>query len=164
MKNPFTGKQQAVAVEEPLTAAEVKAVKQVLKRVNAQGPDEFGFYAVGFDDGGEAEVYAKKLQSSCVVSLRGITPDLSRFLFDLLKAGNWVMVPAMEDSVAITASPGSVTGVPDEFPKIVTCDSAEEVATLLTKGVMAWQKFRDRAMRDADGKAPASKKRKPPSR
>jgi hypothetical protein len=142
-KNTFTGKPQTVIPEEPLTAAEVRAVRQVLRRVGAQGPDEYGCYVVGLEDGGGAEVFADKLKSGCMVSLRGITPDLTRFLFDFLKAGNWVMLPAMEDAVAITTSPGSVKGVPDDFPRIVACDSADEVGVLLTKGVKAWQGYRD---------------------
>lgn len=146
-KNPFTGENQTVIPEEPLTAAEVKAVRTVLKEVHAQGPDEHGCYVVELEDGGRAEVYADKLKSGCMVSLGGITPDLSQFLFDFVKAGNWVMIPAMEDAVAITASPGSVKGVPDEYPMLVTCDSAKEVAVLLTKGVKAWQKYRDQVVR-----------------
>lgn len=146
-KNPFTGKDQTVIPEEPLTPAEVKAVKKVLKEVPAQGPDEQGCYIVELEDGGRAEVFADKLKSGCMVSLDGITPDLSQFLFDFMKAGNWVMLPAMEDVGAITASPGSVKGLPDDFPELVACNSAKELAVLLTKGVKAWQKYRDQVVR-----------------
>jgi hypothetical protein len=146
-KNPLTGEAQTVVSEEPLTAGEVKAVRRVLKGVKARGPDEHGCYVVELEDGGRAEVFADKLKSGGMVSLGGITPDLSEFLFDFLKAGKWVMLPAMEDGVAITASPGSVKGVPDDFPRIVACDSAKEVAVLLTEGVKAWQKYRDRVVR-----------------
>src|SRR5262249_55668300 len=136
-KNPFTGEAQSVCPQEPLTAAEVKAVRQLLKRVAAQGPDEHGCYVVQFDDGGGAEVYADKLKDGCMVAIGGMTPALAGFLFDLLKAGNWVMLPAMEDNVAITTSPGSMKDVPDDFGKIVACNSAAEVGVLLTKGVRA---------------------------
>jgi hypothetical protein len=50
-KNPFTGDSQAVLPNEPLNAAELKAVQQVLSRAKAAGPDEFGCYVVRFDDG-----------------------------------------------------------------------------------------------------------------
>jgi hypothetical protein len=81
-----------------------------------------------------------------MIALRGITPEISQFLFDFLKAGNLVMVPAMEHAVAITASPGSVRGVPDDFPRLVTCGSAQETAVLLCEGVQAWQAYRDQVV------------------
>jgi hypothetical protein len=143
-KNPFTGEALTVLPEEPLSAAEVKAVQRVLQRVQAQGPDEHGCYVVELEDGGVAEVFADELNAGCMVALRGITPRLVYFLFDLLQAGNWVMLPATEDAVAITTSPGSLKGVPEDFPRVVVCDSAEEVGALLTKGVREWQAYRDR--------------------
>src|SRR5262249_48761313 len=103
-RNPFTGVSVSVIPQEPLRAAEVKAVRQVLKRVGARGPDEHGCYVVELEDGGAAEVFGDGMESGCMVALRGITPDLTRFLFDLLKAGNWVMLPAMEPAVAVTTS------------------------------------------------------------
>jgi hypothetical protein len=146
-KNPFTGEVASVMSEEPLTATEVKAVRKVLKEVNAQGPDEHGCYVVELKDGGAAEVFSDQLKSGCMVCLRGITPDLCQFLFDVLKAGKWVMLPIMEDAVALTASPSSVKGVPDDFPRLLNCDSAQALAVLLTKGVKDWQNYRDKVMR-----------------
>jgi hypothetical protein len=142
-KNPFTGEAQTVLPEETLNAAEITAVRQALKRVAPQGPDEHGCYVVELADGGGAEVVASKLQTGCMVALRGITPNLIDFLYELLKAGNWVMLPVMEDAVAITASPRGMKGVPDDFPTIVACNSADDMGVLLTKGVKAWQKYRD---------------------
>ena len=76
---------------------------QLLKRV-AQGPDEYGNYRVELLDGGRAEVSGDHLEMGCMVTLRGLTPNLTQFLFDFLKAGSWVMLPVMEDLVAITAA------------------------------------------------------------
>lgn len=146
-KNRFTGQTISEPASDPLTAAELKAVRNVLKQVDAKGPDEFGCYVVQFPDGGAAEVFANELETGGMVALRGMTPDLTRFLFDLLRAGNWVMLPAMEDSVAMTTSPNNITGAPDDFPKIVTVSTADEVDVLLSKGVKAWQKYRDRVMK-----------------
>jgi hypothetical protein len=140
--NPFTGKIESVLVNEPLDTAELEAVRKVLKRANANGPDEFGCYVVDLD-GGSAEVFGDDLEAGCMVKLWGMTSALSRFLYDLLKAGNWVMLPAMEDIVAITTSPGSIKGIPDDFPKVVVCNSHDELALLLTKGVRTWEKYRD---------------------
>ncbi len=144
-KHPFTGEARSGLPREPLSAAEMKAVRQVLKRVT-QGPDEHGCYIVQLDDGGGAEVFADDLKTGCMVALRGMTPNLLQFLFDLLKAGNWVMLPAMEDAVAITTSRESIKGVSEDFPRIVICNSADELGVLLTEGVQAWQKYRDQVV------------------
>jgi hypothetical protein len=53
------------------------------------------------------------------------------------------MLPAMEDNVAITTSPESMKGIPDDFPAVVVCNSVEELAVLLADGVGAWEKYRD---------------------
>ena len=147
-KNPFTGKVETVLPSEPLTAAEVAAVQGILKQANARGPDEHDCYVVDLADGGRAEVFAKNLSKSCMVALRGMTPHLLQFLYDLLKAGNWVMIPAMEDAAAITTSPERLKGVPEDFPKIVVCNSATELGVLLSKGVQAWQEYRDQIVGD----------------
>jgi hypothetical protein len=145
-KSTFTGEAETVLPEEPLSAAEVQAVRKVLEKVQAQGPDEHGCYVVELEDGGGAEVFADKLQTGCMVALREITPSLLHFLFDLLKAGNWVMLPAMEGDIAITTAPGSIRGLPEDFPKVVVCNSANEMGVLLTKGVKAWQRYRDQVV------------------
>jgi hypothetical protein len=145
-RNPFTGEVSSAVSNEPLSASETAAVRQVLERAKSGGPDEHGCYIVELSDGGVAEVFASDLAKSCLVALRGLTPDLSRFLYELLKAGNWVMLPAMEDNMAITTSPECVKGIPEDFPKVVACGSAEELDVLLSSGVEAWQKYRDRAL------------------
>jgi hypothetical protein len=147
-RNPFTGKTVSGAPNEPLNAAELTAVQQILDRAKSSGPDEHGCYVVDLSDGGTAEVFTGDLATGCMVAMRRITPDLFQFLYDLLEAGNWVLLPAMEDGAAITASPECLKGVPADFPKIVVCGSAEELRVLLTPGVNAWQKYRDQVVRD----------------
>jgi hypothetical protein len=141
--NPFNGEIESIPFNESLSATELRAVERVLKEAGADSPAEDGCYVVKVGDGGEAEVWASNLGSSCMVALRGITPNLMQFLFDLLIAGNWVMLPAMEDTVAITTSPQSLKGVPTDFPSVVVCKSANELAVLLTEGVRQWEKYRD---------------------
>ncbi len=146
--NPFTEEVQTVLANEPLNAAELRAVKKVLKQAKAPCPAEHGCYFVELDDGGGAEVFGSDLETGCMVALRGMTPDLCRFLYALLKAGNWVLIPAMEDAVAITASLRSIRGVPDDFPRIVVCNSVEELAALLADGVRVWAQYRDQFVGD----------------
>lgn len=148
-KNPFKGKAHTVFPRsEPLTPEEVSAVEHVLKRANARGPDQHGCYVIDFPDGGDAEVYADDLSNSCMVSVRGVTSDPLRFLTDLLKAGNWIMMPAMEDGTAIAYSPACLKGIPQGFAEIVVCNSSEELGLLLSKGVRAWEKYRDQIVSD----------------
>jgi hypothetical protein len=148
-KNPFTGEEQSVVPIESLTLAEVKAVWAVLKKASPKGPDDFGYYVVKTDDGGEAEVSANNPHASCMASVRGLTPALVRVLFDLLEAGNWVMVPAMEPNIAITCSPENLKGIPGDFPKVLTCTSADELGALLSDGFKRWPKYRDQVTRGA---------------
>ena len=87
-----------------------------------------------------------------MVALRGLTPDLLRFLYDLLGAADWVLLPAMEGNPAIVSSPGLSSGFADRFPEVV-CGSPEELGTILSGGFDAWRAYRDRIV--GDGQWPA---------
>jgi hypothetical protein len=147
-KNELTGETRSVLPNEPLTADELKAVEEVLEEATVRGSGDPGYYVVRAKDGGEAEVFASDLGHGCMVALRGITPGLLGSLINLLKAGNWCMVPIMEDNVAIVPSLRAVKSVPDDFPQIVVCDSGEELGTLLSGGFCAWKKYRDQVVGD----------------
>jgi hypothetical protein len=140
-----TGDPKAAIRTESLGGSELKAVQNVLGQAAAHRPDEHGCYVIELEDGGGAEIFGNEFADGCMAALRGITPDLLRFLFDLLKAGGdrWLMLPAMEDSVAITTSSRCVKGLPKDFPRLVSCNSPEELGVLLSDGVLAWEKFRD---------------------
>ncbi|HVK11953.1 MAG TPA: hypothetical protein VM597_24480 [Gemmataceae bacterium] len=160
-KNPFTGADNLILPTEPLTAAELKAVRAVLKKAGGQ-PDDGGSYLVEFEDGGGAEVIVTDLAEGCMVAVGSLTPDLLGFLADLLRAGNWALLPAMDGDIAITVSPDSVKNAPDDFPEVVTCDSADDLGVLLGDGFKAWKKYRDRVTRKASrvgtGKKPPRKR------
>lgn len=134
--------------EEFLTNEELAAVEQVFRQAYAKGPDDLGCYTIELEDGGSAEVYASQLARGCMVALRGITPNLCQFLFHLLKAGNWVMLPVMEDSIAITTAPERLRNIPDNFPEVVICNSPTELGALLARGVWAWSEYRNQVLRD----------------
>jgi hypothetical protein len=141
--NPFTGKAESVLSSEPLTASELRAVQAILDQPKPGGPDEHGCYVINVPDGGTAEVIATDLAKSCMVALRGMTPGIFQFLLDLLRAGNWVMIPATKDAVTITSSSNSVKNLPADFPKLVVCNSVDELEVLLSKGFGTWKKYRD---------------------
>lgn len=145
-RNPVTGQVKSVLPNEPLTPAELQAVQSVLDRVTIHRPNKSGCHVVGVEDDGKAEVFGDDLGSGCMVALRGITPALLQFLIDLLRAGNWSMVAVMDDIVAIVSSLESVKSVPDDFPKIIVCNSADELGILLSGGFAAWKKYRDQAV------------------
>jgi hypothetical protein len=147
IENRFTGKVVSQIPNAPLTAAELRAVQGILKKTKAQGPDEFGSYSISLRDGGEAEVNGTDLASGCMVAVRGMTSDLIQFLYDLLKAGNWVMRPVMEESATITTAPDCIKGMPADFPKLAVCNSPEELGVLLTDGLQAWEKHRDQVVK-----------------
>src|SRR5262249_46615234 len=144
--NPFTRETETVRVSDPLTPSELQAVQAVLKKAKARGPDEHGCYVAEFPDGGGAEVYGDNLEESCMVAVRGITPTLLEFLFDILNAGNWVMLPAMEETVAITGSPNAVKNPPEDLPKVVVVNAVDDLGVLLSKGFGAWKKYRDQVV------------------
>ena len=122
---------------EPLTPVEEEAVRSLLTRACRGGPDGHGCWLVEVGDGGSAEVFGQDLGKSCMFAVRGMTPDLVRLMFDILVAGNWVMLPAHEGSGAIAASMDAVRVVPEGFPDVVVCESADALGALLTGGVEA---------------------------
>jgi hypothetical protein len=122
-QDPGTGQARKILPNEPLTAIELAAVQKVLAELNASGADQFGCYRLEFEDGGSAEVFGQNLERGCMVALRGLTKDILRFLFDFLRAGNWVMIPAMRETRAIATSLSSFKHVPEGFPPAVVCQS-----------------------------------------
>ena len=131
-----------VGKAEPLGANDAQAVQDVLRKANADGPGQTECYVVEFAEGGGAEIYGSDLAKGCMVVLRGMTPRLTQFLFDLLAAAKWVMLPIMENSVAIATSLDHVFDAPDGFPKVVEC----ELGVFLRDGVDAWQRYRDQVI------------------
>lgn len=141
--NPFTGAEQTVVPHEPLNATELHAVRHVLTKAEAEGPDENGDYVIQSGDSGVAEVAADDLENGCMVTLRGMTSEIEQFLFDLLGAAEWVMHPAMDDFISITTSPNGVKDLPNYLPRPVYCKTPKELGVLFSNGVRAWEKYRD---------------------
>jgi hypothetical protein len=145
VKNPFTGAPMTVQVPVGLSDDEVGALRAVLAQANAPDLDEFGCYVVEVADGGGADVYGDDLEKGCMVAVRELTPDIAQFLLDFLNAADWVMRPAMEGNPVITTSHVPVEGPADDSPRVV-CTSAKELMVVLSEGVEAWQKYRDRVV------------------
>jgi hypothetical protein len=142
-KNPFTGEVRMIRPVEPLITDNVRAVRVILQNAPGGGSDEAENYAANFDDGGEVFVLAKALEQGCMVSIHlGLTPDVLRFLFDLLKAADWIMLPVMEGIPAITTIAGRGAAFSDSFPEVV-CESPEELGSVLSGGFDSFERYRD---------------------
>jgi hypothetical protein len=76
-------------------------------------------------------------------AVRALTPRLVSVLFDVLKAGNWAMIPALDDAYTITCSPEHLTNLPAEIPEVIVCRSSKELGVLLMDGYEAWQRYKN---------------------
>ncbi|WP_165231879.1 hypothetical protein [Aquisphaera insulae] len=144
--NPFTGEVKVVLPNLPLSIHDRDAVRDVIDRAGGVVSDGFESYLVQFRDGGVAEIFSRsKLETGCMVAIRrGLTTELLRFLFDLLGAADWILLPAMEGNPAMTALPGRAAAF-DRFPEVV-CHSAEELGAVLIWGFEGWRQYRDRVV------------------
>jgi hypothetical protein len=124
-----------VRISVPLTLAEEQAVRSILARACPSRLDARCRWVVEVADGGSAVVFGKDLRKGCVFTLSRLTPDLTRLLFDVLVAGNWVMLPAHVGPRVIVASMDAIRGEPEGFPDVVVCESAEALGALLACAV-----------------------------
>ena len=132
--------------------AEVRreSVRAVLMASSHSGPDEHGYFIVTFPDGVDVELSAKGLDgigsfTGCAFYVRGLSPDLAAFIFEVAKAGDMVVLPAMEDSVPILSAPEQRNELPPDLQaserEPVLCRSASELEVLISGGYAAWQRY-----------------------
>lgn len=148
--NPFTKKPQSVPHNEPLSAEEISAVLAVFERAGATGPDEEGCRVINLADGGHAEIFGGDRGDGCMFAIRGagVTPLLAQLLFEVMVAGNWVLMESGEDDVVIAPSTDCLKGAPRNFGQVVVAASGGEVAALLSGGFGAWKKYRDTVLEE----------------
>lgn len=117
-----------------------QAVSEALRTTTYRGPDEFGFYVVAFPDGVDVEFSARGLESDesftgCAFHIRGSGDHLMQFVFDVARAGDMVILPAMEGNPLVLVSEAQRTDLPtdivDGFEPILV-RSPEELAAVLT--------------------------------
>jgi hypothetical protein len=125
-------------------------VHAVLRSRQYSGPDRFGYYTVTFPDGVEVELSAEGLDgkaefTGCSFQLRSMSPYLPEFILELAKAGDMVVLPATERSVAFLSSPEQKEHLPPDLARdgweLVVCNSATELESLLCGGLAAWQRY-----------------------
>jgi hypothetical protein len=132
-----------------------EGVRAVLQSTAFVGPDEFGFYVVTFPDDIRVELSASGLDGTgaftgCAFFIRGMSSDLVRFIFEVARAGDMVILPAMEHFVPILSSPEQRAHLPadltDRDPAPVVCDTPEGLESLLSGGYEGWKKYRDQIL------------------
>jgi len=130
-------------------------VREVLSETAFRGPDEFGFYVVAFPGGGDVEFSAKGLESQepftdCAFHIRGFSDGLMKFIFDVARAGDMVILPAMKGNPLVMVSESQAREIPsdlrDGFRPIVV-RSGQELAAVLSGGFEGWAAYRDQILR-----------------
>jgi hypothetical protein len=118
------------------------------------------YYAVEFPDGSDVEFAADGLQGTgdfkgCAFFIHGMSQHLVRFMLEVAKAGDMVILPAMEPFVPILSLAEQQKQLPAELaendPEPVLCGSPEELEILLSGGYEGWQNYRDRVLRENRG-------------
>ena len=139
--------------------AEVHArpVRELLSTTTYRGPDEFGFYIVGFPDGVEVEFSANGLESpgpftGCAFHVRSFGDSLIQFMFDVAQAGDMVILPAMEGNPLVLVSKAQARELPPdlrESSRSIVVRSANDLAAVLTGGFDSWSGYRDQILRQS---------------
>lgn len=140
------------AYDDPgLAAPEREAVVRLLREQGARAPDEFGFYALAFADGGEADLQANGLKAGatvngCSVQTRSLTSDLVAFLFRLSREGNMILIPVAEGNDWLATSEQQQRQVVSCFPVAKVVRSVAALETELRTAFEAWQRYRDQVI------------------
>ena len=125
-------------------------VQAVLKTAEYTGPDDFGFYTVNFPDGVNVELSAAGLNgigsfTGCAFHIRSLGPSLINFILQVAKAGDFVILPAMDDFVPILILLEQKQHLPPDlarqFAEPVVCGSAGELGALLSGGYAGWKGY-----------------------
>jgi hypothetical protein len=133
-----------------------ETVRAILMAPSHCGPDEYGFFILKFPEGVDVELSAKGLDgggsfTGCAFHVRSLSSNLAAFIFEVAKAGDMVVLPAMKDFVPILSAPEQRTELPPDLqssdPAPIWCKSASELEALLSGGYPAWQKYLNQALK-----------------
>jgi hypothetical protein len=132
-------------------------VLKVLRKHCQDSGNAFGFYNVEFSDGSHVEFSAKHLESDgaftgCAFHLRGFTPLIIAFVFEVAVAGDMIIFNAQgrdtpDEPLAILVNQSQLTQLPTAAASHpVFCSSPYRLAELLGIGIEKWTEFRDTAI------------------
>lgn len=116
------------------------------------------FYAVQLADGSSVELSASGLEShepftGCAFHIRGAGADLVRFIFDIARAGDMVIIPTMDGAPLALLSPEQERDLPEEIVESfhpILVRSPDELAPILLAGLEGWSAYRDHIDADED--------------
>jgi hypothetical protein len=145
-----------------LVDADRKAVCAALARWGWDGSEESP-YLVGTPDGHGAEFWAKELHGGGRfvggnLELRGFGTVLCRLILDLAKAGPFSISHDGDSGVIILVSEGQRANLPPDLandPKVMVCETAEELEAAIDGGFERWREFRDAACGRPRGAKPS---------
>jgi hypothetical protein len=137
--------------------ADRSSVLKVLRKHCQDSGNAFGFYNVVFSDGSHVEFSAKHLESDgdftgCAFHLRGFTPPIIAFVFEVAVAGDMIIFNAQGrdtpgEPLAILIDQSQLTQLPAAAASNpVICSSPHRLAELLGIGIEKWTVFRDAAI------------------
>ncbi|MBM3995756.1 MAG: hypothetical protein FJ303_16635 [Planctomycetes bacterium] len=126
-------------------------VSRVLAEHGCDDPDEFGVCTLDFDDGGEVEVHARGLDGArpfigCAINIREIGGKLAAFVFEVARAGNFVIFNSHGKDTAdcpslILLNSDQERELPDgmasEYSVLPVCTSAKMLGRLLFQGAVS---------------------------
>jgi hypothetical protein len=113
---------------------------------------------VSFPDGIEAEFSADfdstKAFTHCAFFIRHFGDDLASFILKIARAGDMVIMPAMEGNPLILLSEGQKADIPVEILEVlrpIVITSAQELSAVVTGGFERWSAYRDQVLRHRAG-------------
>ena len=128
----------------------------VLETAVLTGADKFGFYIVKFPDGLNVELSGAGLDGAgsftgCAFHIRGMSPHLIKIILLVAKAGDLVILPALENVVPILTSLQQKLDLPSDLaqrsPGPVVCGSPGELEALLSGGYGGWRNYFHQALK-----------------
>lgn len=146
--NPFTGEVIQKPIGEVATDAERAALIKLFAAAEASEANEHGCSITQFADGGSAEAFFDALGddnefSGGMLAVRGLSTELTQFMYSLAEEGNLAMLPAMEGVGTIVTSNAKAQRVVSRWPDAIVVSSPDELHVILSQGFDGWKSYRD---------------------
>ncbi|WP_417383676.1 hypothetical protein [Gimesia sp.] len=135
-----------------------ETLREILKSADAPEPDSHGCYHPHMADCSKVEVYLDGLKdqsdsSSIKFRLYGISKDNMRFLFELAKKGDLVILPAWNEGTAIVTSENNAQQNSSQWPNTVSVTTPGELMSVLKEGRETLPTFRKEAVAEMEAKS-----------
>jgi hypothetical protein len=134
--SPFTAELTEFPKPAPHTQEQHARIEAVLRAAGGEG---LSSRRIALGDGGAAEFSCGDLADGCALEVRGqgITPQLAQLIFDLMMAGDWVLVT---DAIALAPSVACLNAPESHGAASVPAD-ASELRGHLASGFEVWRSY-----------------------